>query len=409
VATVCDGATNVLRHAVCGLTALGKCTWIPEKCPTVEPDIINPGYCPNLGTIDLAPDCTHICERDNDCSADRKCCYSSKTCTTRTCTPSVDLRCLATGYRKMFCLDEATRLARYGLDPTFLQPEDGIYRPEECYRCAERAICGAVKDATVNAPTCRWDPSFHTCLETCFKAPNSTILPCSSRSLCDCLSSDACGWCQYTQSFTNSETLETRKVSIGVCMRKDNTNKCITSRDDGGLGGSVGLIRPDFCDNASRPDGFDNPAKIITDETIKRIINLVNSGEFTAASLQEVLTRLGITDVIILVIGQPAADGEKGRITLTIVILGSKLLEDYTKNLNQAVADRFGVKTTEVNTRLQKEETLTKRWHLAGGSGDLYLQESTISPPAPGPSPSSGFSLTPIWLIALLSYLFMRI
>jgi hypothetical protein len=311
----------------------------------------------------------------------------------------------------MFCVDETTALAKFGETPTFDAPEDGIYRPEECYRCAEKAICGATKDATLNALTCRWDPFFHECLQLCVKTPDpATTEKCASRSLCDCLKDTDCGWCQYTQTFTDPNTFDTRKVAFGLCMRKDGTNKCLASREDGGLGGNVGLERPLFCDNASRPDGFENPADICRDETIKRIITAVNSGEFTAASLQEVLTKLGITDVIIQIVGQPSSDGEKGKISLTIIILGTKDLAVYVEFLNRAIAERFGVKETNVITRLEKEDTATQRRFLQNENGVVYLQESTITPETTTPAtPSSGFSFTPIWLMTLLSFLFMRI
>jgi len=318
----------------------------------------------------------------------------------------VDLRCLTTGYRRMFCLDEATALLKFGADHDFSVPEDGILRPEACYRCAEKAICGPAKEASLAYPTCHWDPAFFTCLKECLNTSDPTTTTCASRSLCDCLKEPDCGWCQYTQTFTDTETEEARKVAFGLCMRRDATNKCLASRTDGGLGGNIALERPKFCDNESRPDGFNNPADICRDETIKRIINAVNSGEFTAASLQEVLTKMGITDVIIHLVGQPSSDGEKGKITLTIIILGSKDISEYVDHLNRAIAERFGVKEVNVITRLEKEATATQRRFLQAGSGEIYLQESTITPEA---SPSSGFSFTPIWLMTLFSFLFMRI
>jgi hypothetical protein len=338
----------------------------------------------------------------------------------------VDLRCRRYGYREVFCASEYDLSIKYttGL-PVFDKPEDGILKPDACYRCADYSVCGPTRDLS-NALICRWDDQYKLCLDKCTAPPDPVIPPCSSRSLCDCLSDSQCGWCQYTQEYNYAEELTTKPVTIGVCVRKEAADKCTLSRDLGGYQGNVALTRPDFCSSTTKPPGFENPADLINDLTIKTIIDEVNSGKFTPESLQDILTKYGVTDVIIKVILQPSSDGEKGRISLTIVILGTKDESEYVAILNKAIAERCGVKVERVETTIRKEVATTKRGlSQAITPGEEFFQESTISPepissePQPETQPfssepqpnlpiSSGFSLTPIWLLAL-SFLLMRI
>jgi len=168
------------------------------------------------------------------------------------------------------------------------------------------------------------------------------------------------------------------------------------------------LTRPEFCSSVDKPPGFENPADVIKDVVVKRIIDEVNSGKFTAESLQEFLTKEGVTDVIIKVIFQPSSDGDKGRISLTVVILGTRNEQEYVAILNKAIAQRCGVKIERVTTIIRKEDNTGAKRGLEQAPSGVYYQESTISPDTTS-APSSGFSLTPIWLLALLSFLLMRI
>jgi hypothetical protein len=402
--TVCPGTIDTLSRAECKADG-GKCIWVPIKCPDVPPDIPHPGYCP-LFRKDLAitPDCAKLaCINDNNCTTDRKCCYSTNLCEKRICTPSVDLQCRRFGYREFFCASVDELNIKYGAAgvPVVYAPEDGVLKPDPCYRCADYSVCGPRKDELANAFFCKWDDNFKICIDKCTLPPE--IPPCSSRSLCECLLDSQCGWCQYTQEY-NYESTTTKPVTFGQCIRKEASDKCTLSRDVGGLSGSIALNRPDFCSATTKPPGFENPAEVIKDVTIKRIIDEVNSGKFTVESLQEVLTKNGVTDVIVKVIFQPSSDGEKGRISMSITILGTKGEAEYVAILNKVIAERCGVKVELVETTIRKETTTTKR-EISQTTGNYY-GETTISPQ---PGTSSGFSLAPIWLLALLSYLFMRI
>jgi len=413
-ATVCPGTIDTLSRAECVPTDGGKCVWVPIKCPDVPPDIKHPGFCPLFkSTIpNPLPDCINLdCINDNDCAADRKCCYSTSACEKQICTPSVDLICRRTGYREAICASEndLTKLYPTGVPTVFDKPEDGILRPDACYRCADYSVCGPTLD-TSNIGTayfCRWDEKYKLCIEKCTAPPDPVVPPCSSRSLCECLLDSQCGWCQYTQEY-NFEGLTTKPVTIGICGRKEAADKCTLTRDAGGLGGDIALTRPDFCSSTTKPLGFDNPADLIKDLSIKTILEDVNSGKFTADSLQDLLTKYGVTDVIIKVILQPSSDGEKGRISLTIEILGTKDETEYVAILNKVIAERCGVKEERVETTIRKESASTKRdlSQQITSPGEGYYQESTISPE---PTGNSGFSLSPIWLLALLSFLLMRI
>jgi hypothetical protein len=183
-------------------------------------------------------------------------------------------------------------------------------------------------------------------------------------------------------------------------MNRELASKCTGTRDDGGYGGTIVLERPDFC--TVRPPGFEKPEVVITDSVVKRIIEEVTDGKLTAESIQEYLDKEGIKDIVIEVVGQASADGDKGRITIKIKILGTRDEKDYVIILNRVIAKRCGVSEDQVKTTIFKETTVSAKRSIETTAGDNYIQESTIYP-------SGSFLLTPIWSLLLLSFLFMRL
>jgi hypothetical protein len=408
---ICPGFVDRVPKTACRATDGGKCIWFQEKCPDVPPVVDHPGFCPLPVLATVTPVCSDSsCLNDSSCNADNKCCYD-KNCNVRKCTPSVDINCQRYDYRLAKCANRVDIEKMYpnGVPTVWERPSDNITLPDACYRCADNAICAAVLDTVTNTHVCHWDETYGPCLEKCNNPPSPvpTPAPCAARSFCQCLTDNNCGWCQYTENFFD-ETLVARKVDVGVCIRKEISDKCTLSKDNGGPGGSVCVAEPDFCKLTDKPPGFENPADGISDGKIKKIISDLVSGDFTVESLQDVLTKAGVTDVIIKVILQPSSDGDKGRIKLTVVILGNKDESEYVKILNKAIADRCGVRVETVSTTIRKEDaTGVKRGLNQVSPGTTYYQETTISPDTT--SPSSGFSLSPIWLLALLSFLLMRI
>jgi hypothetical protein len=206
------------------------------------------------------------------------------------------------------------------------------------------------------------------------------------------------------------------------------------------------------CTSPTLQPGSNSPADLIQDEEIKRIITDVSSGTFTASSYQIILTKLGITDVIVDIVGQPSCDDKNGKVVFTITITGSRTLTEYIADLNKALADRFGIKIDQIITILEAADTSAVKKRVGPSEGS-YLQTSIIEPPvtptanptanptgnptanptgnptatptiwypipaspADAPSvpaavlqPSSGVLLTPVWLFfTLLSFLLMR-
>jgi len=373
---VCPDGT--IRTRLCA-NITGTCQFVYSKCNEIPP-VVRPGYCPILPPTTITTqfadkiNCSHTCEQDNNCEAGRKCCYFTDKVTNcgeiRVCAPIQERKCLVGGYRKMRCFlsDLLPSLYPNGY-PT--EPENGNLLPELCYRCIEGALCGWRLDRN----ECGWNDYMAQCLEKCAKIiQNSTIPdPCASRGPCQCLEQTAngCVWCQTEVKVVDSTSTVIREVPWGVCMKRESCNKCTLSRDTGGFSGAIVFDKPTNCDTLTSTDK--DPSLLISDDRIKKIISEVVNGDFTEASLQEILTDLGIKDVIIDIVGQATTDGKKGRIQITITVTSTRTKDEIIADINKALSNRFSIEVSLITTNLEQTDgtTVKKRGSQQAGSSSF--------------------------------------
>jgi hypothetical protein len=169
------------------------------------------------------------------------------------------------------------------------------------------------------------------------------------------------------------------------------------------------------------PKVFD-PSQLTNNEVVKRIVKEITDGRFSAYDYQKVLEALGISDIIIEIVGESTVDEVRGKITMVITIVsGTRTLDEIKVDLTRALKQFFTIPDDMViKTTLEKDNTSKKR-----AAGPSYLQSSVIEPapspgqqpsPAPSPAPSpytpatastnSGFIA--IWLVGLISLLFLK-
>jgi hypothetical protein len=394
----------------------GYCRNVWRKCPDIIPDIIHPGYCPaSFIKTTLNANCTSPCGRDNDCAPDHKCCFSTSQCEKLQCLPAVNRRCLAAGYRNNRCVDESIALTLSDAAPT-----DGSILPDKCYRCIELVNCAAHEDF------CGWNPSdvYKRCISQCTQPDIPVENTCISRNPCECLKSDNCSLCQFTRIFYDAEK-NAFKVPFTACIPRAISNKCIADSTADGFSGSLILTRPAECENPDVPKVFD-PSLLTNNEVVKRIVQEITDGRFSAYDYQKVLEVLGIKDIIIEIVGESVCDEVRGKITIVITIVsGNRTLDEIKVDLTRAIKHFFEIPDNMViKTTLEKDTSSKKR-----ATTSSYLQSSTIEPaptsPTPSPSPSSSPSPSPsitpdpasastlsgfmtIWLIGLISLLFLK-
>jgi hypothetical protein len=162
---------------------------------------------------------------------------------------------------------------------------------------------------------------------------------------------------------------------------------------------------------------------VTKNEVVRRIVKAITDGGFSAYDYQKVLTALGITDIIIEIVGQPTCDEVKGKINLVITIVsGTRTFDEIKVDLNRALKQFFQIPDDHViKTTLERDTSTKKR----AGSGGTVLQSSVIEP-APAPVPSSNPTPAPtpgsivpanamrnsgfmaIWLVGLISLLFLK-
>jgi hypothetical protein len=150
------------------------------------------------------------------------------------------------------------------------------------------------------------------------------------------------------------------------------------------------MTRPADCDLSTVPPGLSNPADSISDSGIKKIISEVVDGTFTAGNFQKFLTNLGISDIVVDIVGLPSSKDGKGQIVLSITITGTRPLPEYIVDINLALSHCFSIKITQLTTHLEPviSNTPTKR-HLSAGTGSYIssTELSAVPPDQPGVIP----------------------
>jgi len=333
----------------------GYCRPIWNPCKEYEIPIVHPGFCPAaIRPTATDVNCTSPCKLDNDCPADKKCCFSSTACNSLTCLPAVNRKCVVAGYRKSLCVID-TELAKY---PSTV-PDTVL--PDKCYRCIELVNCASNEDK------CGWFPNdrYRQCIEECTKPDPITPPPnpCISKNPCECLRSDAnCSLCQFTRTFTDDKNVDF-KVPFSVCLPRVLSNKCIVDTTADGFSGTVIYTRPPTCDQTDVKDSFD-PYIVASSEEIKNIVKQVTDGTFSPREFQKILDSESITDIVVDVVGQPISDGVKGKITVVITIVKSGRTKDQIRDdLTKALAKFFNIDISRIETTLQaaKDAATTKR------------------------------------------------
>jgi len=409
----CPGDATAVDSTTC-VRVGGQCQLVHQLCPPRDPRVVHVGFCPDVSDTLVTPNCTETCILDNDCDSDKRCCYHDH-CGEFACISPVALECVTTGYRNMRCLSRAVAASLF-INGTPSVPDNGIYLSEDCYRCAKYSVC-----AVNSNNTCAWDANLETCLQQCHLPPPTD---CGARTPCGCLESSSCSWCQFSRTFTSDSSANTETVTFGTCINKELSNKCIAGPAVSGFNGTVVTTRPAACDSSNLPLGTSNPPDALADRILKAIFELITNGTFTEGDFESFLARRGITDIRVVFIAQPTCDSASGRIRIVIEI-GARTLLEYQTDITAALAARFSISAKSITTILQPEQSASgssgKR--NAQGTGGTYFatsQVTTPAPPQPANSPSinptniipqagsSGYLVTPIWLVTLLSFLFLR-
>jgi len=284
----------------------------------------------------------------------------------------------------MRCLDQrvAAQLFANGLPSA---PSDGIYFPEACYRCVQNAVCAS------NGTDCQWSASFQQCIATCSNPTVNVSLPCSSRSLCDCLNTPAtCSWCQYSQNFTDSSTGNSYTASMGRCLQNSIADKCTGDLLSGGYMGNLIQVKPTDCTSTSISPNFVNPSSIITDTQLASIINQVSDGSFTALGFQYVLNQINVKNIIIRDISPPCTDGTNGKILFTFDNFDNLTNDQIVEYLIQAFVNNFNLNRNQITIQILISTGTSKKRQVESSSPSLAI--SNLSPsgssPSVNPSPS---------------------
>jgi len=409
----CPGDDSAVDSTTC-VRVGGQCQLVHQLCPPRDPPIVHVGFCPDVSDTVDTPNCTEPCVLDNDCDSDRRCCYHDL-CGRFACIPPVALECVTTGYRNMRCLSRAAAASLFINGPPSA-PENGIYLSEDCYRCAKYSVC-----AVNSNNTCAWDNTLETCLQKCELPPPTD---CGARTPCRCLESSSCSWCQFSRTFTSDSAVGNETVTFGTCIRKELSNKCIAETAVSGYNGNVVMTRPIACDSTNLPLGTSNPPDALTDRILKEIFELITNGSFTEGEFEIFLIGRGVRDIRVVFIAQPTCDSVSGRIRI-VIETGTRTVLEYQTDITAALAARFSISANSINTVLQPEESASgssgKKRNVQGAGGSYFVtsQVTTPAPPPPNtpatnttspgiPVSTGGYLLTPIWLVTLLSFLFLR-
>jgi len=312
----------------------------------------------------------------------------------------------------MRCLSRAVAASLF-INGTPSVPDNGIYLSEDCYRCAKYSVCAAKNN------TCVWDSNLETCLQLC-KIPPPT--DCGARTPCKCLESAGCSWCQFSRTFLSDSGVDNETVTFGTCMRKELSNKCIAGTAVSGYNGNVISTRPTACDSNDLPIGTSNPPDALISRILKAIFDEITNGTFTEGDLENFLRKRGVTDIRVIFIAQPTCDSVSGRIRIVIEI-GNRTEQEYRIDFTAALAARFSISVSSITTVLQPEQSASgASGKKRSAGGNTYFVTSQVTTPASttgGPTPStspspfipygsSGYLVTPLWLVTLLSFLFLR-
>lgn len=286
----------------------------------------------------------------------------------------------------MRCLDQrvAAQLFANGLPSA---PSDGIYFPEACYRCVQNAVCAS------NGTNCEWSASFQQCLDTCSNPTVNVSLPCSSRSLCDCLSTPTtCSWCQYSQNFTDSSTGDSYTASMGRCLQNSIADKCTGDLPSGGYMGNLIQVKPTDCTSTSISPNFVNPSSLISNTQLASIINQVSNGSFTALGFQYLLNQINVKNIIIRDISPPCTDGTNGKIFFTFDNFVNLTNDQIVEYFIQALSNSFNWNRNQIAIQIFISSSTTKKRQVESSSPSLAIANLSASPsgssPSVNPSPS---------------------
>jgi hypothetical protein len=354
---------------------------------------------------------------DGDTAVSQKCCYDG--CDTRTPTDAVLTQCAVTGYRRTDCLNSDLVDVKYPDGALLVPPGDKL--PELCYFCPDVGICAYDKLRSV----CDWDNQFRECINKCTTPTTTPVIDlCSARGPCQCFGSstdiDPCTWCQYTESYTREGVTTTE--TFGRCMTTSLSNKCGSSFTNGGYSGSLIVTKPTDCDSTSASQNTIDPAAAIKDERIALIVKEVIDGKTSSSDLQIALNDNDVKDIIVKEIRTSYSDGDKGVVVVAIEVVPDSTTgtvrpdEEIKRDYEKACIVVFNMDPALV--RIEKTELAVAVSGKKRATSTQYLATSTIQtapPPVPGSMPStdgsdptngikdnSGFSLTPLWLFALL-------
>jgi len=184
-----------------------------------------------------------------------------------------------------------------------------------------------------------------------------------------------------------------------------------------GFNGKVITTRPTACDSTNLPLGTSYPPDALTDMVLHAIFDEISNGTFTEGDFQSFLSKRGVTDIFIVFVAQPTCDRFSGRIRIVIEI-GNRSVAEYQVDITLTLAARFSISETMINTVLQPEQSAAgasgRKRGVDGGNKSYMVTSQITSPASINPIPpankvlSSGYLVTPIWLVTLLSFLFLR-
>jgi len=289
----------------------------------------------------------------------------------------------------MRCLDArvAAQLFAKGLPSA---PSDGVYFPEACYRCVQNAVCAS------NGTVCQWSTSFKQCIDTCSNPTVNLTIPCTSRSLCDCLNTPTiCSWCQYSQNFTDSKTGDSYTPSMGRCMSNSIADKCTADLSSGGYKGNLIRVKPTDCTSNDVSPNVVDPSTLISDAQIASIIKQVSNGSFSALGFQQVLNQLNVKNIIIRDISPPCTDGNNSKILFTFDNFDQLTNDQIVEYLIQALSTIFNLPKNQISIQILPSSSSTQKRQVDGSSSLAITDISVPSGTSPSVNPSPSINQQP--------------